>query len=190
MRFIHYGYQHLATRWHVSLRRSLPLLTVAALFAAAPTAQARMPMVRDGNTSGTINITIKGVLLEAPPCVINNNQPIDVNFGDDLGVNSIDGSQYLTRINYSVTCTGGASNNMKLSIQGNATDFDDAALQTNMSDLGIELLHDGNKVKVGDDIAFTYPDLPVLDAVPVRRANATLSAGDFSAGATMVVNLQ
>lgn len=143
------------------------------------------------NSSGVFNITIKGVIITPPPCTINNNQPIDVNFGDDLSIKKIDGVNYLKGIDYTVTCTNTSSNEMKLSIQGTATDFDDnAALQTNMNDLGIELQQDGKKLKPGDWINFTYPTFPVLEAVPVMRSGGTLTAGVFTAGATMVVDWQ
>jgi type 1 fimbria pilin len=165
------------------------LLTCAMLLAAAPASSARLPALRDGAEDGTVTVTIKGILLAAPPCIINNNQPIDVNFGDNLNISKIDGNNFIKPVDYSVTCNG-SSNDMKLSIEGNATDFDAAALQTNMRDLGVELQHDGNKVNVGEAINFTWPTLPALQAVPVKRTGATLSPGEFSAGATLVVNLQ
>lgn len=166
------------------------LLAGAMLLAAAPVMGARLPALRDGDDSGTVNVTIKGILLEAPPCVINGNQPIDVNFGDNLNISKIDGTHFMQQVEYSVTCSGNSSNEMTLSIEGNATDFDAAALQTNMGDLGVELQHDGSKVNIGEAINFTYPTLPVLQAVPVKRTGATLAPGEFSAGATMVVDLQ
>jgi len=166
------------------------LLAGAILLAAAPAIGARLPALRDGADNGTVTVTIKGILLEAPPCVINNNQPIDVNFGDNLNISKIDGSNFIKTVDYSLTCNGNSSNDMTLSIEGNATDFDAAALQTNMGDLGVELQHDGSKVNIGEAMSFTYPTLPVLQAVPVKRTGATLAPGEFSAGATMVVDLQ
>jgi len=165
------------------------LLAGAMLLAAAPVMGARLPALRDGTDNGTVTVTIKGILLEAPPCTINNNQPIDVNFGDNLNISKIDGNNFIKPVDYSVTCNG-SSNEMTLSIEGNATDFDAAALQTNMGDLGVELQHDGSKVNIGEAMSFTYPTLPALQAVPVKRTGATLAPGEFSAGATLMVNLQ
>jgi hypothetical protein len=43
---------------------------------------------------------------------------------------------------------------------------------------------------VNEWIDFTYPKTPTLQAVPVKRAGAVLSGGDFSAMATLMVDYQ
>jgi len=39
-------------------------------------------------------------------------------------------------------------------------------------------------------VKFTYPTLPVMEAVPVKKTNSTLKGGAFSAVATLVVAQQ
>ncbi|MGQ9883044.1 fimbrial protein [Serratia marcescens] len=39
-------------------------------------------------------------------------------------------------------------------------------------------------------MSFTYPVTPTLEAVPVKSATAKLTAGEFTAGATMKVDYQ
>ncbi|WP_233268373.1 fimbrial protein [Pantoea sp. BAV 3049] len=149
----------------------------------------RIKLVSDN--AGSVNVYIKGVIVQPPPCTINDNSPIDVSFGDNLLTSKVDGSNYLKTINYTLTCPGASSNNIKLSIQGTVADFSDqSALQTNMADLGVELQNNGQIIKVGEWVNFTYPTLPVLQAVPVKRPGSTLGVGEFSAGATMVVDWQ
>ena len=141
--------------------------------------------------SGTVNVTIKGVILTPPPCTINNNRPIDVDFGSAVDISKVNGKNYLKTIDYTLECTGATSNSMKLSIQGATTDFDDgAALDAGHGELGIELQHDGKKLTPGQAVNFTWPDYPKLQVVPVKKTGATLETGEFSVGATMVVDWQ
>ncbi|VEA61122.1 Minor fimbrial protein prsF precursor [Serratia plymuthica] len=138
----------------------------------------------------TAIVTIKVTVVAPPPCTINGEQVIDVDFGSELLTTQIDGSNYLKTVDYSLECQSGTSNAMKLQIQGTPTAFDSSALQTNMADLGIALKVNGSALTVNDWVNFTYPNKPVLQAVPVKRAGSTLNGGDFSAGATLMVDYQ
>ncbi|MFP3524591.1 fimbrial protein [Pantoea sp. SIMBA_072] len=134
---------------------------------------------------------IKGTILTPPPCTINNNNPIDVDFGSAVDISKVDGKNYLTPVSYTLQCTGATSNIMKLSIQGTAAEFDDgAALDAGHGGLGIELQQDGQKLTLGKAVNFIWPDYPALQAVPIKKAGAKLETGTFSVGATMVVDWQ
>lgn len=41
-----------------------------------------------------------------PPCTVNDNKPIEVDFGDVM-TTRIDGSNYRQQVNYTLSCTGG-----------------------------------------------------------------------------------
>lgn len=135
-------------------------------------------------------VTIKVTVVAPPPCIINGDQVIDVDFGSDVVTRRVDGVNYLKTVDYSLVCNGNISNAMKLQIQGATTAFDRSALQTNMADLGVALKANGSALTVNDWVNFTYPNKPVLQAVPVKRAGSTLNGGDFSAGATLMVDYQ
>lgn len=135
-------------------------------------------------------VTIKVTVVAPPPCIINGDQVIDVDFGSDVVTRRVDGVNYLKAVDYSLECKNDTRNAMKMKIQGNATAFDSSALQTNMADLGIALKANGSALTVNDWVNFTYPDKPVLQAVPVKRAGSTLNGGGFSAGATLMVAYQ
>jgi len=79
---------------------------------------------------------------------------------------------------------------MKLMVMGNQTFFDTSALQTNIADFGIALRANGQPLTINNWVQFTYPDKPVLQAVPVKKAGATLTGGEFNAGATLMVAYQ
>jgi len=145
----------------------------------------------DNSMKGSVNVTIKGIIRTPPPCTINNNVPIDVDFGNAVDISKVDGNNYRKDISYTLECTGTARPDMKLSIEGVAASFDDgAALDAGHGGLGIELQHDGEKLVLGSAVNFSWPDKPALQAVPVKQAGATLTTGEFSVGATMIVDWQ
>ncbi|NCG52761.1 fimbrial protein [Serratia fonticola] len=135
-------------------------------------------------------ITVTVAIYAPPPCVINNNGLIEVNFGNDVITTHIDGSYKKQPVVYGVECKNAPRNAMKLQIQGTGTSFDPDVLQTNKDGLGIALLRDESRQPLNSWVNFTYPKLPVLEAVLVKQAGVRLSGGAFSAGATMMVVYQ
>lgn len=121
-----------------------------------------------------------------PACLINKGQRIDVNFGDRVGVNKVDGVNYLQPVNYSITCEpGGKGLVMALVLTGIPSGFDNAAVSTNVKDLGIRLTRDGLPFTLGSPVPISVDKPPVLMAAPVKRASAKLKAGEFEATATL-----
>ncbi|MBY8955599.1 fimbrial protein [Pseudomonas carnis] len=138
------------------------------------------------------NIQLYGTLVEPPPCTINDGQTIDIDFGDRLGVNKIDGVNYLQRVNYTLTCEADAGAwDMILTVNGTPTSFDNAAVQTNKSQLGIRLLQGGKPFILGTPIPIDPDHLPVLEVVPVQQPGAdALTEGAFDATATLQADYQ
>ncbi|WP_240775909.1 fimbrial protein [Serratia proteamaculans] len=134
-------------------------------------------------------ITVKGVI-QTMSCVINGGKDIDVDFGSTLKTALIDGSQYKTRVVFTLSCSGNSSNALKMQINGTAAGFDATALATDKTDLGLALINGGKKQPINAWFNFTYPTLPVLEMVPVKKAGVTLSGGDFNATATLMVDVQ
>jgi len=171
------------------LTKSAALCLAGAVLLAARGAGAGLVRLGGSEISGSVNVTIKGIILTPPPCTINNNVPIDVDFGNAVDISKVDGKNYLKDIRYTLECSGASSNRMKLSIAGTAASFDDgAALDAGHGGLGIELQHNGEKLALGRAVTFAWPELPALQAVPVKKAGATLETGEFSVGATMIVD--
>ncbi|VEA61597.1 putative minor fimbrial subunit StfF [Serratia plymuthica] len=135
-------------------------------------------------------INISGAIMAPLPCVINDNQIIEVNFGNDLVTIRVDGINYIKNLDYTLTCKNNTSNAIKIKFQGNATAFNNSALQTEQADLGIELRANGQLMPINNWLNFTYPNKPLLQAVPVKRGGGVLKAGYFSAGATLMVDYQ
>lgn len=144
----------------------------------------------DSSTRAADNMAFKGTLTELPPCKINDDKPIEVNFGNEVVTTRVDGSNYRMAVNYGVTCTGQSSSAMKIQIQGTGAGFDSTVLQADKTDLGIALFNNDKKLALNTWLNFTYPTFPKLEAVPVKKTGATLVAGAFKAGALMIVDYQ
>ncbi|MBW5816922.1 fimbrial protein [Yersinia kristensenii] len=136
------------------------------------------------------NMLFSGTLINPPPCVINNTGTITVDFGNEVMTSRVDGAQYIQPVTYTLSCTGAISNALKMTIKGNGAGFDGNVLKTNNSDLGIKLVRNDQALALNTAFTFSYPTIPVLKAVPVKKAGSTLNAGDFYGTATMVVEYQ
>lgn len=141
-------------------------------------------------TALAVGVSIRGVIVAPPTCIINAGSILHVPFGNDLMTTRIDGVNYRRAVPYTVTCTGLPSNGMTLKLQGTGSSFNSALLGTNNVNLGIKLFINGAAWSLNNTVNFTYPSLPAMEAVPVKRPASTLSAGAFSASATLVVALQ
>ncbi|WP_368734406.1 fimbrial protein, partial [Enterobacter cloacae] len=84
-----------------------------------------------------------------------------------VNTTDVDGQNHLTTVDYTLECESGSSNAMKMAIMGSPTAFDGSALQTNITDFGIALKANGMPLTINNWLNFTYPDKPVLQAVPV-----------------------
>lgn len=129
------------------------------------------------------------VTIVAPPCVINDNQAITVEFGDVM-TTRVDGSNYRMPVNYTLDCKDAPTTAMKLQVQGTGASFDGTLLQTSNAALGIQLQNGASPLPVNSWLNFTYPNKPPLWAVPVQQSGAALTGGEFTAVATMKVDYQ
>lgn len=134
-------------------------------------------------------VTVKVTVVTPPSCIINDEKPIEVDFGEVM-TTRVDGSNYRLPVTYTLNCKDVRSNALKLQVQGTGAAFDGTVLQTNKAGLGIELQQGDTKLPLNGWLNFTYPNQPELWAVPVKQRGATLTGGEFTAGATMKVDYQ
>lgn len=132
-------------------------------------------------------MTFRGTLIEAPPCTINDGNQVDVDFGERVGVNKVDGVNYRQMLNYQITCEEGGSGTwaLTLNLSGTATGFDGQALQTNKENLGIRIYQNDQPFTPESSLAIDLANPPRLEAVPVKNAGSTLAEGAFEAWATL-----
>lgn len=139
-------------------------------------------------------IFISGEVSVPQNCIINNGEPIKINFGNIYSESIKNKSDYITPkdINVTLKCTN-INNGVKvsLSISGNPS-VDDGKLKTENDDIGI-LFEQAN----GDEIKLNQDNIPVsIDANnengtgifrvrPVNITGTTPNSGPFDAIATL-----
>jgi type 1 fimbria pilin len=143
-------------------------------------------------TARADNMSFHGRLIELAPCEVNNNEDMQIEFGD-IQIREIDGVNHSQIIALSLVCEGGSS--IMLTHIGTATAFNKAAVQTNVADFGIQLteyhsqgglgvpLNIGVQVKAHENTAGAKNIL--LSAVPVKKPGAELAAGVFQGVSTI-----
>lgn len=137
-----------------------------------------------------IQAQFHGTLIEPPSCEINGTKPIDVDFGSQVVTTQVDGVNYIKPVSFTLSCKNNPKNTMRMQFSGTAPTWDTKILTTNNTNLGIKLLQgsgSGTQLSLNSWINFTYPTLPVLQAVPVKRSGSTLNAGAFNGTATLQV---
>ncbi|HCU0429594.1 TPA: fimbrial protein [Serratia marcescens] len=133
------------------------------------------------------DMTFRGTLIAPPACTIDDDNQVDVNFGDRVGINKVDGVNYRQELNYQIHCENSSSGTwaMKLSLLGSPAGFDSNALVTNKDDLGIRIYQNDKPFTPGSELAINLTSPPRLEAVPVKRGGSTLTEGVFEAWATL-----
>lgn len=130
--------------------------------------------------------------IEIVECSINNKKDMSVNFGDTVGIRKIDGKNYLQLVPFTVSCkshSGGNIPAMTLTVEGVATTFDNSAVKTNVSGLGIQLQVNGKAQKINKPMNFVMSNIPVITAVPVKDDKVDLEARPFTATVKLRVDV-
>lgn len=145
-----------------------------------------------GSACAEGDLTFHGFLVRPPDCVISNDQTIEVNFVD-VQIEEIDGTKFMQNLPYTIDCDSPdrySDLTMSLTLTGNVTDFNNAAVMTDVSGLGIEILHGNTPFELGSTLTVSEQALPVLKAVPVKKTGAVMYAGNFEGWATLQVDYQ
>ena len=135
----------------------------------------------------TVNVT--GVIVEGV-CEINNGETIHVDFGNNLQSKQIDGEHFMQNIDYSLTCEDLTSNDLEMQFEGTATSFSDDYLATDREGLGIKLYMNGESMPLNTWMPFTWPEVPVLQAAPMKDDATEVETGVFTASATLKIQYQ
>lgn len=135
-----------------------------------------------------VQVNFQGSLVESLPCTINNNELIEVEFGNNLIIRSLDGVRYSKPVPYAIECS--APGTVRLSLKGVATQFDSAAIATDATGLGIRLTRAGQPFTLNSSVAVDVQNPPVLMAVPVADPAQPPVPGAFTARATLLADYQ
>lgn len=139
----------------------------------------------------TVLVTVS-VTIVASPCKINNNQNIDVDFGDNVITTDVMAGTVEKPVNYTLDCSNAdTTRSLKMHISGASAEFNGDLLQTSIPELAVKLKADGADYPLNSDLTLaSVTTKPELVAVLVGKPGAHLPTGGFTAGATMTVDYQ
>lgn len=146
-----------------------------------------------GAQASTTNF--KGNLVGNPLCVVNDNQPITVEFGDILtkDVQKIIAIQYERDVPYTLECDDASdSDTIVLSINGNPFWYSPtAAIVTSKAELGLVFYVNGEFAYLNTDYPFSYNNEPTITVRPWGSPSLRDNeSGDFSAVASLTMGYQ
>lgn len=142
-----------------------------------------------------VPVNFQGALVETLPCTVNDGQLIEVDFGDGIVIRSIDGVRYSQSVYLQIYCPSSllALQKTTISINGTPTSFDSAAIQTDITGLGVHLNLSGQPLPLNsrrEVMLSSDPNLPpepvLLMVVPVVDPGSPPVPGAFTARATLL----
>lgn len=140
------------------------------------------------SSTQAVQVNFSGGLVESIPCTISGGQLIPVNFGNAVIIRNLDGEQYKKTINYQIVCD--APGTVRLTLKGTETPFDDAAIQTDITGLGIRVNQGGIPFTLDTPVTINMASPPILEAVPVADPANKPATGSFRATATLMADYQ
>ncbi|EPL9568897.1 fimbrial protein [Providencia rettgeri] len=149
------------------------------------------PLSNTRATPGLVIVPITGYVLAPPPCKINGDKVIKVDFEEVMSTR-IDGVAYSKPINYNIECDKRPTEQMKMTLVGDPAGFDPTrAVRTNISGLGVGFTYNGSRLRLNQEVKFVYPNAPQFHAMPVRDMSKVLNiGGPFQAGVTIKLDYQ
>lgn len=151
------------------------------------------------SASNVANVAMTGRLLDFPPCEVYSDAgkgaPVLIGF-DEVAIQRIDGQSFRKDWLLKVSCDASLGSNVPVNIEyrGATSGFDQQALQTDKDGLAIRLyqVSNGQIVQLNTPYTFTVSSIGErqisLYAVPVKNPQVTLTAGRFTASATLALN--
>ncbi|MGX9738682.1 fimbrial protein [Pseudocitrobacter corydidari] len=138
-----------------------------------------------------IPMTLHVVVTVPPPCTVKGS---NVEFGDVI-IKRINGINYRMDAGYTLDCTSSRANDVRMQLKGDTTTVNgETVLSTGISGFGIRIENGANNslFALGESnwLPFNINNKPSLKAVPVKESGAQLTAAEFNATMTMVVDYQ
>lgn len=164
---------------HKSSLISTLVLTLALLLSMSLNAEQK---------GGSYTFKLTGKLVKITWCKVNNDQPVNVSFGN-VGIKKVASGQYIQDIDYSLVCnnvTDAAT--VEMTLKATAQSWDNMAMATDIGDLGVRVIKDGQPMKFNEPISISPGVTPKLQAQLVQKTGATLPESTFKATGTLVVD--
>lgn len=113
---------------------------------------------------------------------------LEINFGNAVGINHINGSYEKAVLPYNIGCNPGYFDRLRMNFEYTGASFDKNLVQTSNEALGVRFLSNGAVVTAGEWFRIDGFHVPRLEAVLVRKPGAKLQPGKFTAVATLQID--
>ncbi|BEO62835.1 exotoxin [Serratia marcescens] len=147
-----------------------------------------MAMAISVTARAATQVNISGTVIASLTCVVNGEKPIEADFGNEVATTRIDGERYKTDLSYTLSCKNNVTNALRMKVVGAGASFNNDVLSTNKDELGIALQADGKSWDINSWLNFTYPNQPLLQAIPIKKQGGVLTGGEFIATATLMID--
>lgn len=135
-----------------------------------------------------ITVVVKGTVYRPPPCVINKDKEINVDFKEVL-VDRIQGDYYTVNVDYGLDCSAADGNMLTMSVSGLKSSFGSDLIETDAKNLGIRLNNPQGAMQLSKAYSFDPRQGKVpLTATLVRNGNVALAGGGFKATAMLTID--
>jgi type 1 fimbria pilin len=139
-----------------------------------------------------VDLTLRILVDGPPPCSVKGS---NVEFGDNVVINKLDGTNYRQDAKYTLDCGNKVSDDLQMQLKGNTAVINgETVLSTDITGLGVRIENgaDNSLFAVGENnwTPFNYNSQPQLKAVPVKQNGVQLTPSEFNASLTMVVDYQ
>lgn len=148
---------------------------------------AQTNIVTAAQTGDTLSITFTGRLNNHKPCVVNNNQDINVAFGN-VNIARVSTDHITHAMDYSLDCSGTqASNTVEMTIKAIPVTGDTAAIASNIPGLWLRFIKDGKPQDLNASFIVTdWQSPPRLEIELEKDPAVELQAAEFSGTATLI----
>ena len=131
-------------------------------------------------------VTVKVNVLSGG-CVLNSNEDISVDFGDDIVISQIDSGKYIQPIHYNLYCDS-TFNDVYLNFDGVNGETANSISVADKKGLNIKLYIDNKDMLIGRDYSIdNYLNPPSITAKLALADGIRPSGGEFSTAATLTV---
>lgn len=142
-----------------------------------------------------VPISIRGTVVAPSPCSINNNIPIEVNFGD-IYIELIDGINYKKKeVPFVLSCIDDLdAKSVIVNFGGTSSTIDNRYYSTSKPDLAIKMVlssRGSERLLLPNGyypLNLFYPNTPTIYATPVKNSNKNPFPGSFVSTATVYVD--
>lgn len=143
--------------------------------------------VSAAQTGDSVNFNFTGRLVQQSFCIVNNDQVINVPFGN-VGINKVESGRYIKDVNYQLDCKGAAPGaTVNMLIKASPSAWDAMAAGTDIAGLGVRFLLEKTPMALNTAMPIDSNTPPHLQVQLVKDPSIELTEQPFTAIGTLLV---